>query len=98
MDKVGQSWRMADLESRVVVVTGGAGRIGFGMVEAFLAAGARAVIADVDGEAKRATGAGRMIVDAVKTNAEWVFPGAGHHWPLLEMEVATLLEAMPAAP
>jgi NAD(P)-dependent dehydrogenase (short-subunit alcohol dehydrogenase family) len=42
-----------------------------------------------------ATDAGRMIVDAVKTNAQWVFPGAGRHRALVEREVAELMAAFP---
>jgi short-subunit dehydrogenase len=42
-----------------------------------------------------ATDAGRMIVDAVKTNAQWVFPGAGRHRALVELEVSELMAAFP---
>jgi hypothetical protein len=35
-----------------------------------------------------------MIVDAVKINAEWVFPGADRHRPLVEKEVADRLAAL----
>src|SRR5437763_1310503 len=39
---------MERLEGRVAVVTGGAGGIGLGLAEAFVAAGMRVVLADVD--------------------------------------------------
>jgi NAD(P)-dependent dehydrogenase (short-subunit alcohol dehydrogenase family) len=42
-----------------------------------------------------ATDAGRMIVDAVKTNAQWVFPGADRHRALVELEVSELMAAFP---
>jgi NAD(P)-dependent dehydrogenase (short-subunit alcohol dehydrogenase family) len=42
-----------------------------------------------------ATDAGRMIVDAVKTNTQWVFPGAGRHRTLVELEVSELMAAFP---
>ena len=38
------------LTDRVAVITGGAGGIGFGIAERFAAAGARLVIADIDGD------------------------------------------------
>ena len=41
---------------------------------------------------------GRMIGEAVKTNSEWVFPGASNHRSLVEREVADLLAALPPAP
>jgi len=44
------------------------------------------------------TDAGRMIVDAVKANAAWVFPGADRHRPLVEQEFAQLLSAFPSTP
>jgi NAD(P)-dependent dehydrogenase (short-subunit alcohol dehydrogenase family) len=43
----------------------------------------------------RATDAGRMIVDAVKTNAQWVFPGADRHRALVEQEFSELMAAFP---
>ncbi len=42
--------------------------------------------------------AGRSIVEAVKTNAPWVFPGADRHRPLVEREVDELLDALPSPP
>jgi NAD(P)-dependent dehydrogenase (short-subunit alcohol dehydrogenase family) len=42
-----------------------------------------------------AADAGRMIVDAVKTNAQWVFPGADRHRALVELEVSALMAAFP---
>jgi NAD(P)-dependent dehydrogenase (short-subunit alcohol dehydrogenase family) len=44
------------------------------------------------------TEAGRMIVDGVKRNAEWVFPGADRHRLLVERELARLLAAFPPVP
>lgn len=40
--------------------------------------------------------AGRMVVEGVKQNAPWVFPGADRHRPLIEREVAELLTAFPS--
>jgi NAD(P)-dependent dehydrogenase (short-subunit alcohol dehydrogenase family) len=54
VQQVQQHRSMADLNGRVALVTGAASGIGFGMVQAFLAEGARVVLADVDREALRA--------------------------------------------
>ncbi len=48
---------MAELAGQVAIVTGGAGGIGFAVVERFVAEGARVVIADVDAEAGAAAAA-----------------------------------------
>jgi NAD(P)-dependent dehydrogenase (short-subunit alcohol dehydrogenase family) len=42
---------MDDLEHKVAVITGGASGIGFGLAEAFLTAGSRVVLADIESEA-----------------------------------------------
>jgi NAD(P)-dependent dehydrogenase (short-subunit alcohol dehydrogenase family) len=51
MEHVQEPWRMASLVDRVAVVTGGARGIGLGMAKAFLAEGARVVLADIDPQA-----------------------------------------------
>lgn len=38
--------------------------------------------------------AGAAIVDAIKSNAMWVFPGADRHRPLVEQDFASLLGAV----
>lgn len=48
-----------DLGGRVALITGGAGGIGLGIAERFAAAGARLVLADIDGESAAAA-AGRF--------------------------------------
>jgi NAD(P)-dependent dehydrogenase (short-subunit alcohol dehydrogenase family) len=44
------------------------------------------------------TDAGKMIIDAVKANAEWVFPGADGHLPRVEQEFADLLGEFRSTP
>ena len=51
MGQIEQPGRLTDLAGRVAVVTGGASGIGLGMARAFLAEGARVVLADVDADA-----------------------------------------------
>jgi hypothetical protein len=53
------------------------------------------VLPDVD---TSAPDAGRLIVDAVKHNAPWVFPGADRHRAPVEREVEELLAAFPELP
>ncbi len=48
---------MQDLRGRVAVVTGGASGIGFGIARALTAAGARLVVADIEGAAAQAAAA-----------------------------------------
>jgi short-subunit dehydrogenase len=48
--------------------------------------------------AMSAADAGRMVVDAIRTNDQWVFPGADRHRSLVEREVADLLTAFPGPP
>src|SRR4051812_1177572 len=55
-----------ELAGRVAIVTGGAGGIGRAMVETFVAAGARVVIADVDADA------GAALADALGAIASFV--------------------------
>jgi NAD(P)-dependent dehydrogenase (short-subunit alcohol dehydrogenase family) len=51
------------MKQRIVVVTGGAGGIGRGVTEAFLAAGDRVVVADIDARAAHETGRDHVELD-----------------------------------
>jgi hypothetical protein len=48
-------------------------------------------------EGMSAEAAGRMVVDAVRVDAPWVFPGADRHRPLLQQEIEELFAGFPEA-